>query len=1260
MIYKVGTDNIITEATNRLSARLKSKYGEDSVVLVTKNKDGSFETQGDINKLKDNYKVKITGHVKDIGDDATMEGNTQQQIATDLKTILPEHPPRKVSVTGCHSDKCDDSGTSFVSNLKESLQTKGIPTEVEGHKGYVGMNDEGVLMEGDKVPEDRRMMEKGDTTEQEKIELEEEDSRLNKLEEKIRNERVESRKMLRLLEVKLEKAVEKWRDGRRLIYKFRKRLSEIDEELIDARIAIKMFKISKKFKHMEQAQKYFDQQFELRRQTKAEMDKYTTNEEEVSALSQQFTDRHNEHLKEKVALKEVIYAEEENTRQKLENMREDIKKEERQEQGLLAESDKKNKEKLKTTLHALEEEIEAIRQKKRALLKDNLLTKMIGLQRTQTGDELTKSLFEEIKKYREEEVEKWMDKVDSVSETPETTYRELKSQSKRVKDLESEISYVEGLLKQKSRNKFEQQRRLNTLKGKLKKEHMRSAFDEGALSMPDFIFNEVSPLVGVAIEEIDATRDQIENTELKLTEQNKTMDKLEEKFQKVAGNQEAQNADDDNNTLREAAQQSIIRQEEDEAVDELLKDIVIAEGNKTIVLTTIERYDEGVKEIEGLVKKETKESNKRKLEIRLDNLRQVRERAVIMQLNANQEQHEQIQTIKDLKESLKETLTIGGFSIPGRKSEPQEEKRIEAIEEANSKFVERYIKKKGFVLDLNTKGTKLDALKRLTSQRFEEEYTELVVDKILKGIWIGVDDKEFYRDQILNSDNDISVRLDAMSRVKRMLKRTNELRENRTIKRGGNVEKQKQREVITNEGLEGEETSRVAQENEQDFSKKEVEYQELTQEERLAQEEEKLAQEERLTPEEYAESPEEKKEREKEESEKLVEMLEQQYARNNQEYREKQKEALIKQQQQAQENILAEEEELSQPVNFEKYKLKYNNIKVKAFSQAMIRAKIPMSYGGKHAAYHRMVDGKKSSYTMPLHPGTLIDAVYIKILQNELKLNMRTMKSLGVVFNEIDPTSTSSSAKKQASTSSGLQKTHRKTKTQQKTNDKDGDRASGGKSKEQSSTKQDDSANPAIKHNSSLIIQIANDQTANDMQKKITAKQNKQYTTDKVVVVKKNNGKLEITQGQARNLTGNLEVQVIGHGEQVDGINKLEGLNSDAVVEIIQRFIPQAAELTTIFLMSCYSDSCLNGKSSLVQEVKARFEHFVDVVGYKGRVNVDNDGNPEIVTNDRPGMAPSDIDSLKQKADELDQQLEKLTDKMEEIITAQSQALDNI
>jgi hypothetical protein len=49
-----------------------------------------------------------------------------------------------------------------VSNLKESLQNKGIPTEVEGHKGYVGVNGKGRVVQGDQVPEDSRMMEKED------------------------------------------------------------------------------------------------------------------------------------------------------------------------------------------------------------------------------------------------------------------------------------------------------------------------------------------------------------------------------------------------------------------------------------------------------------------------------------------------------------------------------------------------------------------------------------------------------------------------------------------------------------------------------------------------------------------------------------------------------------------------------------------------------------------------------------------------------------------------------------------------------------------------------------------------------------------------------------------------------------------------------------------------------------------------------------------------------------------------------------------
>jgi hypothetical protein len=60
-------------------------------------------------------------------DVATMEDNTPQQLAIDLKSFLPEgEQPRKVSTIGCSSDVCDKGGKSFVSNLKESLQNEGI------------------------------------------------------------------------------------------------------------------------------------------------------------------------------------------------------------------------------------------------------------------------------------------------------------------------------------------------------------------------------------------------------------------------------------------------------------------------------------------------------------------------------------------------------------------------------------------------------------------------------------------------------------------------------------------------------------------------------------------------------------------------------------------------------------------------------------------------------------------------------------------------------------------------------------------------------------------------------------------------------------------------------------------------------------------------------------------------------------------------------------------------------------------------------
>jgi nitrous oxide reductase len=68
------------------------------------------------------------------------------------------------------------------------------------------------------------------------------------------------------------------------------------------------------------------------------------------------------------------------------------------------------KEKLQTTLHALKEEIEAIKQKEHVLETEKLLIEMMDVQRAQADLELTKILFKEIKDQKTEELKKWEDK----------------------------------------------------------------------------------------------------------------------------------------------------------------------------------------------------------------------------------------------------------------------------------------------------------------------------------------------------------------------------------------------------------------------------------------------------------------------------------------------------------------------------------------------------------------------------------------------------------------------------------------------------------------------------------------------------------------------------------------------------------------------------------------------------------------------------------------------------------------------------------
>jgi hypothetical protein len=104
-------------------------------------------------------------------------------------------------------------------------------------------------------------------------------------------------------------------------------------------------------------------------------------------------------------------------------------------------------------------------------------------------------------------------------------------------------------------------------------------------------------------------------------------------------------------------------------------------------------------------------------------------------------------------------------------------------------------------------------------------------------------------------------------------------------------------------------------------------------------------------------------------------------------------------------------------------------------------------------------------------------------------------------------------------------------------------------------------------------------------------------------------------------------------------INTLEGRQGFEIAQLIKTLVPTEATLTKLSLVSCNSADCTAGIKNMVIDVKELFNKSLIVKGYQGTVNANDNGKVIIVANGKLGMAPSDIDSLKQKADELDQQL---------------------
>jgi hypothetical protein len=191
---------------------------------------------------------------------------------------------------------------------------------------------------------------------------------------------------------------------------------------------------------------------------------------EQKIVDQQFLGRRNEQLIKMMELIEVVDKEKENTQKKLEKVLEGIARQEEKDKGVSAEPDKTNqeKEKLQTTLHALKEEIEAIKQKEHVLETEKLLIEMMDVQRTQADLELTKILFKEIKDQKTEELKKWEDKRNMFANKESNMF--TKGLSNRVKRLQNDIATETAVLyKTKSRKKDVIRKRISNLTVNLNK-----------------------------------------------------------------------------------------------------------------------------------------------------------------------------------------------------------------------------------------------------------------------------------------------------------------------------------------------------------------------------------------------------------------------------------------------------------------------------------------------------------------------------------------------------------------------------------------------------------------------------------------------------------------------------------------------------------------------------------------------------------------------------------------------------------------------
>ncbi|WP_202783911.1 hypothetical protein, partial [Bathymodiolus thermophilus thioautotrophic gill symbiont] len=917
-------------------------------------------------------------------------------------------------------------------------EESGMTPETKGFPGPVGINDQGKVLQGNDVPDDRKMMEERDTEQA----SDEERRRLNEKQQKEQEEKLNEELIDMVLKLQ---DMEKQREAGAILHvKLQQELKEIKNKFLQAKLDAtetrgKPKTYVEKMKEVEKISTARDEQWVVLIYALSERDK---TKEEIMEAEKFFINKYVEKVRRTEDLMAHVKEEEEYIQRKLKEINEDIK--ESEESSAKSDEENQQKEKLQTMLGDLTAEKNAIEQKKQALLMEQLITNMQMNQVKQIELEVVENVSAETVKSRTSELNELEIRIENTHNVKQGYTDEVNRENKKINRLKrsnpKEALKMKKVLDLAKIKEKDVDLMLNTM-----------------LEDKEVLINKLNVLTGVE------TRNQLK--ELREIVKQEAL-KLEKDFQKITSD----TALDTEKTLFRLVQDKIATQGAFAGMQGLSQNISAAKSDTDKAIKLIKALDEKIADPET----DSKE---------IDQLKTLRESKILKQLNVVQEQRERIQKFKEIEIHLQNVLKV----------ETTEDQKLESTkrnDEFNGilvnipEFIKKYVEEEKIFPNLRKEGN--EALKRLITKMFDESNTEDVINEILEDTKLSYENGGKYRNLILRQELPIYDRFEALFKLRDIAKIDKEARKVRSKEIGSSGENlatfQRRLALEAEQNKEAsKERRRIQRENEAEKKQNK----EWTQQNREEKERAKSRKEK--------EREQAKIEREKEQrAAEIKEALKQEFLKfqafvpdyedlvertvagnkQNEANNIEQKKARELKQQEAHERDQADKEMQDKPVDLNEYNLTFRSIKYTLWEKVLRKEGIKhkIRRGGDHHVLTKKIDGVVKQMRMPALPGTTINFEYINTMNMTFGISRRTLTGLlNVQISEINkPLLTP--VEEQASASaphSNPQKTDKETKTQQQKTDKeDTDQASGGKPKEQSSVN---------KNSSAVIYQVGTD-----------------------------------------------------------------------------------------------------------------------------------------------------------------------------------------